>query len=86
MLCCCTTNSRAIKRDSVNFVEGRDVWWQDVVSGQSADCPVEWLDAEDTLFKLYTSGSTGKPKGVEHTQAGYMVGSYATFKYASRLP
>lgn len=32
--------------------------------------------------QLYTSGSTGKPKGVEHTQAGYMVGAYATFKYA----
>ena len=36
----------------------------------SAECPVEWLSAEDPLFILYTSGSTGKPKGVLHTQVG----------------
>lgn len=40
------------------------------------------LGIEPCGLQLYTSGSTGKPKGVEHTQAGYMVGAYATFKYA----
>ena len=30
---------------------------------------------------LYTSGSTGTPKGIVHSTAGYMIGSYATFKY-----
>jgi hypothetical protein len=44
---------------------GRDVRWQDAVSGQSAACEPEWVDAEHPLFLLYTSGSTGKPKGVE---------------------
>eukprot|EP00887_Chlorella_sp_A99_P006499 scaffold3.g6499.t1 len=54
---------------------------QDVIPQQSKDCPVEWMEAEDPLFKLYTSGSTGKPKGVLHTTAGYMMGSSLTFKY-----
>lgn len=40
---------------------------------ESAECPPEPLDSEDTLFLLYTSGSTGKPKGVVHTQAGYLL-------------
>ena len=55
--------------------------WSDVVDKQSKDCPVEWMDSEDPLFRLYTSGSTGTPKGVLHTTAGYMIGTYTTFKY-----
>ncbi len=39
------------------------------------------MDAEDPLFILYTSGSTGKPKGVLHTQAGYLMYVYQTFKW-----
>jgi acetyl-CoA synthetase len=60
---------------------GRDTWWHDEMAKASADCPVEWMDAEDPLFVLYTSGSTGKPKGVLHTTAGYMIYTYHTFKY-----
>jgi hypothetical protein len=33
-------------------VEGRDVWWQDVVGGQAKECAVEWMDAEAPLFKV----------------------------------
>ena len=39
------------------WVEGRDIWWQDVVPQQSAECPVQWVDAEQPLFLLYTSGA-----------------------------
>ena len=63
---------------SVTMTEGRDVWWRDVIDGQSIDCPTEQMDAEDMLFVLYTSGSTGKPKGIVHTTGGYMVGTYLT--------
>jgi acetyl-CoA synthetase len=44
-------------------------------------CEAEQLDSEDPLFILYTSGSTGKPKGVLHTQAGYLLYVYQTFKW-----
>ncbi|MFH1143104.1 MAG: acetate--CoA ligase [Candidatus Eisenbacteria bacterium] len=60
---------------------GRDSWWHDEMAKASADCPVEWVDAEDPLFVLYTSGSTGKPKGVLHTTGGYMIYTYHTFKH-----
>ena len=58
----------------VDWVEGRDVWWEQVIAGQNTECPAEPMDAEDLLFVLYTSGSTGKPKGIVHTTGGYMVG------------
>ncbi|MEF2146324.1 MAG: acetate--CoA ligase [Desulfovibrionaceae bacterium] len=57
------------------MVEGRDVWWHEVMAGDEVrgGCPCESMESEDPLFILYTSGSTGKPKGVFHTQAGYLT-------------
>jgi acetyl-CoA synthetase len=53
--------------------DGRDVWWHDLVPGQSTECPPEPMDAEDLLFLLYTSGTTGRPKGIMHTTGGYLT-------------
>jgi len=66
---------------TVDWVEGRDVWYHDLLAAASPDCPPEEMDAEDPLFILYTSGSTGTPKGVVHTTGGYMVYTNITFKY-----
>jgi len=66
----------------VEWVDGRDQWWHEVMEAASDDCDCEWVDAEDPLFMLYTSGSTGKPKGVLHTTGGYMIGAATTTKYA----
>ena len=66
----------------VAWSEDRDVWYDELVDGQSNDCPPESMDAEDPLFILYTSGSTGKPKGVLHTTGGYLLQTSMTFKYA----
>jgi acetyl-CoA synthetase len=71
--------------EKINWNEFRDVWWSDVIAGQSADCAATPMDSEDTLFVLYTSGSTGKPKGIVHSTAGYMVGTYITSKYVFDL-
>ena len=61
--------------NEVPMQEGRDTWWHEEVAADdiSSECPVEIMDAEDTLFILYTSGSTGKPKGVVHTTGGYLT-------------
>src|SRR5918994_1351740 len=56
--------------NDVAWTEGRDVWWHDLVEGQSTDCPPEAMDAEDLLYLLYTSGTTAKPKGIMHTTGG----------------
>ncbi len=66
---------------SVEWVEGRDVWYHEAMAVASADCPAEEMNAEDPMFILYTSGSTGKPKGVLHTTGGYMVYASMTHKY-----
>lgn len=64
---------------ATDFVEGRDVWWHDMVSAADAVCePVECA-AEDPLFILYTSGSTGKPKGLVHSTGGYLT--YASYTH-----
>ena len=65
----------------IDWAEGRDVWYHDLVAAASPDCPPEEMAAEDPLFILYTSGSTGKPKGVLHTTGGYMVYTNITFSY-----
>jgi len=63
------------------MVTGRDTWWHDEMAAVDANCECEWVESEAPLFMLYTSGSTGTPKGIVHSTAGYMVGTYSTFKY-----
>jgi acetyl-CoA synthetase len=61
-----------------NIVEGRDVWWHDLIDRQEPECPPVPLDSEHMLYLLYTSGTTAKPKGIMHTTAGYLLGTSFT--------
>ena len=67
--------------NEVNWVDGRDVSYDQMVRNASDYCEPEEMSAEDPLFILYTSGSTGKPKGVLHTTGGYMVYASMTHQY-----
>ena len=67
--------------DDVNMTEGRDSYWDDLVSEVDTECPAEEMDSEDLLYILYSSGSTGKPKGIVHTTGGYLTQVKATSKW-----
>ena len=62
----------------IDWVEGRDHWYHDLVPAAGDWCEPERMNAEDLLFLLYTSGTTAKPKGIVHTTAGYLLGTKVT--------
>ena len=66
--------------DDVFMRDGRDLFWDEVIAGQSTECQPEAMNAEDLLFLLYTSGTTAKPKGIKHTTAGYLTQALMTHK------
>ena len=81
--CDCIRDVIVYKRaeNEVQWDAKRDLWWHDVIAGQTTTCEPEWVDSEHPLFILYTSGSTGKPKGVQHSSGGYLLGCMLSMKW-----
>jgi len=69
----------------VAMVDGRDLWWHDVIADAPTHCPAEPMDSEQLLYLLYTSGTTAKPKGIMHTTGGYLTQVAYTHRYVFDL-
>ncbi len=81
--CECIKNVCIVERngEDINWENGRDYSYNELVKTESSVCEAEPMDSEDPLFLLYTSGSTGKPKGVQHSSAGYILWAQMTMEW-----
>ena len=59
--------------NDVIWEEGRDHWWHDIVSSQSAEAETEVLNASDPMMLAYTSGTSGMPKGTVSSQISLIL-------------
>lgn len=55
---------------AVEWDEGRDRWWHDLLSS-GKDSSTEEMPAEAPMMLMYTSGTSGKPKGTVHSHCGF---------------
>jgi acetyl-CoA synthetase len=73
--------NRLGSNSNVNMINGRDVYYHELLEGKSDTFSPAELDSEHLLYLLYTSGTTAKPKGIMHTTAGYLTQVAFTQKY-----
>jgi acetyl-CoA synthetase len=54
-------------------MRSQDVWWTDLVAGQSDSSATENTGADEPMMIIYTSGTTGRPKGAVHSHCGFPI-------------
>ena len=46
----------------VPWKDGRDIWWEDIISNQSDKCETMQMDSEDYAMIIFSSGTTVDPR------------------------
>ncbi|MDX6620193.1 MAG: acetyl-CoA synthetase [Gaiellales bacterium] len=59
--------------EAVEWREGRDLWWHELVEGRPGTRRATPVDSEHPFMLAYTSGTTGRPKGAVHVHGGFLV-------------
>jgi acetyl-CoA synthetase len=54
-------------------MRSQDIWWTDLVAGQSDSSATENTGADEPMMIIYTSGTTGRPKGAVHSHCGFPI-------------
>jgi acetyl-CoA synthetase len=54
-------------------IRSQDIWWTDLVAGQSDSSATENTGADEPMMIIYTSGTTGRPKGAVHSHCGFPI-------------
>jgi acetyl-CoA synthetase len=70
---------------SVKMKDGRDHWWNELITHQSDTAATEVTDAETPMMIIYTSGTTGLAKGAVHTHCGFPIKSAQDMAFGTDL-
>ncbi|MFX1558966.1 MAG: AMP-binding protein [Promethearchaeota archaeon] len=69
----------------VEMKDGRDYWWDELITHQSDSATTEVTDAETPMMIIYTSGTTGLAKGAVHTHCGFPIKSAQDMAFGTDL-
>ena len=69
----------------IDMKEGRDHWWNELITHQADSASTEITDAETPMMIIYTSGTTGLAKGAVHTHCGFPIKSAQDMAFGTDL-
>jgi acetyl-CoA synthetase len=67
----CVENIVAVRRMKPGAHLDGALAWDETLSAETSEAPIQHMESMDPFMLIYTSGTTGKPKGTVHYHAGF---------------